>query len=272
MEGNFMRKVVLLGVCVFLLTAIVSSFALAQDTKEPKELIEARENSKVEMDKAVKAVNARYQPKLEELKKQLTLRGDIKAAVIVEESSEKLAKGGTLDESGSGGDPEELKEIRKTYVAELQTAVKPAISLYLAKLEVVKQQIALGGDLKSALVVEKEIDKVKSSQENVKGGSKPSKGLPISKEELNSITWRFAAEDGRFIGNLKLMPGGNISGYSHENEARWGIEANNITFYNRHGIPSTRFSSFRKDNGKWIMTGPFLLGGNFNHVLIEVGR
>ena len=48
---------------------------------------------------------------------------------------------------------------------ELETATKPVKSLYLAKLEVLKQQLALSGALKAALAVEQEMEKVKAESE-----------------------------------------------------------------------------------------------------------
>lgn len=128
--------------------------------QEPKELTEARNAYNSELQKAIKPVNDRYLPKLEELKKQLTFKGDIKGAVAVEEVITKMTGGQPLQQEGDK-DPQALKEIKKNYMVELETATKPVKSLYLAKLEVLKQQLALGGALKSALAVEEEMDKIR---------------------------------------------------------------------------------------------------------------
>lgn len=132
-------------------------------SQEPKELTEARNSYNADLQKAIKPVNDRYSPKLEELKKQLTFKGDIKGAVAVEDVITKM-NGGQALEQQSDSDPQEMKEIKKNYSVELETAVKPVKSLYLAKLEVLKQQLALNGALKAALVVEEEMEKIKTGQ------------------------------------------------------------------------------------------------------------
>ena len=140
--------------------------------QEPKELTEARNSYNVELQKAIKPVNDRYLPKLEELKKQLTFKGDIKGAVAVEEVITKMSGGQPLEQE-SDNDPQELKEIKNNYMVELETAVKPVKSLYLAKLEVLKQQLALSGALKAALAVEEEMGKFSTSSlsENIPAGA-----------------------------------------------------------------------------------------------------
>lgn len=126
--------------------------------------MEARNSYNAELQKAIKPVNDRYLPKLEELKKQLTFKGDIRGAVAVEDVITKMSDGQSLEQQGDK-DPQELKEIKKNYMVELETAIKPVRSLHLAKLEVLKQQLALSGALKVALAVEQEMEKVKAESE-----------------------------------------------------------------------------------------------------------
>jgi hypothetical protein len=98
------------------------------------------------------------------LKKQLTFKGDIKGAVAVEDVITNMNGGGQSLEQQGDKNPQELREINKNYIIELETATKPVRSLYLAKLEVLKQQLALNGALKAALAVEQEMEKVKAQQ------------------------------------------------------------------------------------------------------------
>ncbi|MEI6156945.1 MAG: hypothetical protein WCP87_01105 [Atribacterota bacterium] len=93
--------------------------------------------------------------------------------------------------------------------------------------------------------------------------------FPISLDELTSITWEFGRGDGTVLGTLRLLPEGKISGYSNPNESSWGIEGNTLLFYHSSGKSTTRFNSFQKKDGKWIISGPFLLYGKNIHVLKE---
>lgn len=151
---------------LFSFVALLFVFALFQispsqgQNQEPKELTEARNSYNAELQKAIKPVNDRYLPKLEELKKQLTFKGDIKGAVAVEDVITNMSGSQPIQQEGDK-DPQELKEIKKNYMVELETAIKPVRSLYLAKLEVLKQQLALSGALKAALAVEEEMEKIK---------------------------------------------------------------------------------------------------------------
>lgn len=155
-------------------------------TQEPKELIEVRNTYTIELQKATKSVNNRYLPKLEELKKQLTFNGDIKGAVAVDDVITKMSSEQSLLQQQSYKDPQELKEIKEHYMVEFETATKPVKSLYLAKLEVLKQQLALNGALKEALAIEEEMDKIKPQQVTSK------KNTTISDWEMstNKHSWR----------------------------------------------------------------------------------
>lgn len=153
-----MKKLFSFVVFLFLFALFQISPSYGQN-QEPKELTEARNSYNAELQKAIKPVNDRYLPKLEELKKQLTFKGDIKGAVVVEDEITRITSGQPLEQQ-SGNDFQELREIKKNYSIELGTALKPVKSLYLAKLEVLKQQLALSGALKAALAVEQEMEKV----------------------------------------------------------------------------------------------------------------
>jgi len=103
--------------------------------------------------------------------------------------------------------------------------------------------------------------------------------LPISYEELTSITWQFGRDDGSVISNnMYLNPDGTISGYYHPNEHRWEVKGNDLLFYHEDGRIATRFTTFKTENGKWVIQGPFLLPaepygyqtGHINHVLKQL--
>lgn len=154
-----MKKLFSFATFLFVIALFQISSSYGQN-QEPKELMEARNSYNAELQKAIKPVNDRYLPKLEELKKQLTFKGDIRGAVAVEDVITKMSGGQSLEQQGDK-DPQELKEIKKNYMVELETAIKPVRSLHLAKLEVLKQQLALSGTLKAALAVEQEMEKIK---------------------------------------------------------------------------------------------------------------
>jgi len=150
------RTMAFMGFALFAVL-IPSSFG---QSLEPKELSEARNAYKAELQKAIKPVNDRYLPKLEGLKNQLTYKGDIRSAVAVDDIITSIQNGQTIQNINDDSIPE-LREIRNNYAMELNAAEKPITSLYLAKLEVLKQQLALNGNLKPALAVEDEINRYK---------------------------------------------------------------------------------------------------------------
>lgn len=170
-----MKKISTLVMCVFCMFSFGASLARGQE--EPSELTKAKKEYTAELEKATRSVNERYLPKTEDLKKQLSLRGDIKGALAVEQATEKMAAGQSLGKENAN-EPQEMREIRKNYGSELEAAIKPVNSLYLAKLEVLKQQLATGGNLKGALVVEQEMDKLRSS--DVKPAQPQSKTFKVS--------------------------------------------------------------------------------------------
>ena len=85
--------------------------------------------------------------------------------------------------------------------------------------------------------------------------------------------WQFGRGDGSVIAKrIRLLPGGKIQGYSHSNESRWGLENNQVVFYHGNGKPSCRFTTVRTEQGKLVLSGPFLFNKQFTHVLKEVGE
>ena len=67
-----------------------------------------------------------------------------------------------------------------------------------------------------------------------------------------------------------LMPDGSVSGYSHDNEASWGFEGNDLTLYARNGAPSTRFTTRSERNGLPVLSGVLLLDRSIRHILSQV--
>jgi hypothetical protein len=189
-------------ICIISMLVSLAFFQVyvAYGQEEPTELTNAKKDFKAETEKAVKQVNDRYLPKLEELKKQLTLRGDIKGALVVEETSQKMAAGQEMGRVDSNS--QEFKVINKNYDAEMDAAIKPLTSLYIARLEVLKQQLALGNNLRGALAVEKEMETMKSG---IAGEKKVIKDLLISAKDegtrftaTSSGTYRFTIVKGAY--------------------------------------------------------------------------
>jgi len=95
--------------------------------------------------------------------------------------------------------------------------------------------------------------------------------MPITQADLIGKTWQFGRGDGSVIAQkIKLLSNGRIEGYAHPNESRWGIEGNTLIFYHESGKPATRYESFTRESGLWVIRGPFLLGTGTVHVLREV--
>ena len=87
--------------------------------------------------------------------------------------------------------------------------------------------------------------------------------------------WQFERGDGTIVAQqIFLLPDGTISGYSHPNESRWGLENNGQTlvFYNENGVASTRFTSVQTVEGRLVLTGQYLFGATAaaTHVLREL--
>ncbi len=83
--------------------------------------------------------------------------------------------------------------------------------------------------------------------------------------------WQFSRSNGEVIApRIMLMPDGSVSGYSHDNEASWGFEGDDLTFYARNGAPSTRFTTRSERNGLPVLSGVLLLDRSIRHILSQV--
>jgi DUF1680 family protein len=88
-------------------------------------------------------------------------------------------------------------------------------------------------------------------------------------------TWQFWREDASRAATIlrptiRLLPGGGFDRATHPNESRWGLEGETLVFYDANGVPSTRFTSIRMQNGRVQRRGSFLFDRSITHVLSEV--
>lgn len=84
-------------------------------------------------------------------------------------------------------------------------------------------------------------------------------------------TWQFSRSDGSVIAErIRLGADGSIQGYSHPNEARWAFDGDILTFYDRSGRPSTRFTQRQSLHGKSVLSGRSLLDPRIRHLLSAV--
>jgi hypothetical protein len=99
----------------------------------------------------------------------------------------------------------------------------------------------------------------------------PARGAMPSEDALASRAWQFGRSDGTIlVARLRLAPGGRIEGAAHSNESRWAVVGRELLFYDAAGKVSTRYDSFRQEDGRWVISGPFLLWGHITHVLKEL--
>ncbi len=94
----------------FVLTFYHANTALWQDLSELEKI---REAYATDARRAAKPVNERYLSKLNDLKRQLTLKGDLKWALAVDQASEKIKTGKIT--SVTSEDPSDLNEIISNY-------------------------------------------------------------------------------------------------------------------------------------------------------------
>lgn len=95
------------------------------------------------------------------------------------------------------------------------------------------------------------------------------KQYQLSREDLTEKMWDFGRIDGSVIATIRLLHDGRIEGISSSNEARWELERTSLVFYNEQGQPTSCFNSFIQEQGKWIVTGLFLMADFVIHVLKE---
>jgi hypothetical protein len=97
--------------------------------------------------------------------------------------------------------------------------------------------------------------------------------------ELDNVvtnkTWQFVrrvggGDESVIAERMRLLPDGRIDGYSHPNEARWGLEGDTLVFYAQDGRPSTRFPSIGTDHGRMSHRGIFLFDPGITHELREL--
>ena len=97
--------------------------------------------------------------------------------------------------------------------------------------------------------------------------------MGLTRMFLSSRYWRFGRADGSLIAqNIRLRRDGTIEGYSHPNEARWGLEMGMLYFCREDGVVSTRFGIDRLKPAPAVLSGRFLFDENITHVLTETGQ
>ena len=87
------------------------------------------------------------------------------------------------------------------------------------------------------------------------------------------FSFLYIEEDGGMEQNgiLVLNPDGTIGEYTNPNEHKWKIDnSGRLIILSRDGRISTVFNKVSIVNGKYDLRGPFMLYGNFIHVLCEM--
>jgi hypothetical protein len=161
--------------------------------------------------------------------------------------------------------PADFTVLKKTYDAAYEEAVKKATEsltkTYLQNLDKLKKKYGAAGDIKSAALVQEEIDRIGGSGEDTSNLSKMVSGK----------TFAFSF-NGRFIANLTLEQNGTLTGSSSPNETSWKIDEKKkaLLFVRNDGVVSTKFTVFKKENGKLLITGNFMLANGIVHTLKEL--
>jgi len=71
-------------------------------------------------------------------------------------------------------------------------------------------------------------------------------------------------------GIMVLQADGTIGEYRNRAEATWEVdEAGRLLIRHADGRITTVFNKIAREDGKLVLTGPFLIHGNFEHVLRE---
>lgn len=105
--------------------------------------------------------------------------------------------------------------------------------------------------------LEEELRKLREEKANIEG-----RVPKLTREFLISRSWEFRHGEGGVISHrVRIDPNGTIIGIGHPNESTWGLEDGTLVFYHISGVPSTRFTSIRREQGKIILSGPLLLPG-----------
>ncbi|GEM_PF-3333328 len=92
--------------------------------------------------------------------------------------------------------------------------------------------------------------------------------------EVRNKIWQFwtslfPANPDAYPVSLRLLPDGAIDGSRYPNETRWGFEGGVLVFYTREGLPSTRFTRTRVENGLMVLEGDFEFDRRIKHKLVE---
>ena len=69
---------------------------------------------------------------------------------------------------------------------------------------------------------------------------------------------------------VRLLDGGGFDIPTNANEHRWAMEGTTLVFYAANGVPSTRFTSIRMQNGRTEWRGQFLFDSSITHELLEI--
>jgi hypothetical protein len=100
-------------------------------------------------------------------------------------------------------------------------------------------------------------------------------GEKLTKPELSGKRFAFLyIEDNRGeeqSGVLRLDSDGTIGEYENPNEAEWEVdEAGRLLVRSKEGIVSTVFNKVSIIDGKYELSGPFMLYGEITHILREL--
>lgn len=90
----------------------------------------------------------------------------------------------------------------------------------------------------------------------------------ITHELATTCAWEFGRTDGSVISpRMSLTKIGTVSGYSHQNESSWEVNAGDLIFKDSNGAVSTRFNKVEiTAQGSVKLLGDFLLIPEYNVV------
>ena len=121
---------------------------------EPADLALARSNYEKEVESATRLIRERYVAKLEAMKRAFGGRGEVRAALAVQQE---------LDRAQVPGDePAELAQARAAYRKDVEFATRPIRDRHVSKLGVMKRSLGGRGEIRAALAVQQELDRVQA--------------------------------------------------------------------------------------------------------------
>lgn len=123
------------------------------------------------------------------------------------------------------------------------------------------------GDLDGANAVKNKVDEI----ESLLNEKEDERNFREIAKSLVGRSFGFYNSKG-LLGKITLEESGKIGGSKNDNETSWkmDLKANTVYFLKNDGVPSTAFTHFRREEGKIIMTGKFLLLDGYVHVLKEL--